>query len=430
MRKLLSLALILTSFAPGVSSAGFESEHLKIGLTGRFRWENASQYNLVDQKQFSSIRLRTNFTFTGIENVKIFVEPQFNKVLGAPTYVPSATGTNSPSETSGNSGYGGGIDSVSFRNAFFDFSLSDKFNFIAGRQVLVYGDSLIMGASDWGVYGRSFDALRLKYDDKTTSVDLFQAKVVEHQTSTTTKGRDKDYYGLYASVKASETIKAIDVYGFYLQDRQSDSADVVDATRPWHFGTYGTRLVAEFYSFQWKFEAAKNFGSENSSYISAKDEHNGMFDTRITYSFSDRFNQKLALQVYRAGENWRDLYPTTSEAFGFVDVIGRRNTTGGAIHWNASWTEKWGTDFSVFYFQRTSTDSRAYQPDSRTAIGNTLSKSRDIGSETDLKVKHFVNKNVTVTAGANVFFIGTYLKDTLERTITPSYGYFMIETKY
>lgn len=84
----------------------------------------------------------------------------------------------------------------------------------------------------------------------------------------------------------------------------------------------------------------------------------------------------------------------------------------------------------MFYFQRTSTDSRAYQPDSRTAIGNTLSKSRDIGSEADLKVKHFVNKNVTVTAGANVFFIGTYLKDTLERTITPSYGYFMIETKY
>ncbi|MBX3020879.1 MAG: alginate export family protein [Bdellovibrionales bacterium] len=401
----------------------------KTGLNARFRWENSDQYNLIDHKQFSSIRVRPNVTFTGIEKLKVFLEPQFNKTLGAQAYVPTGTAANTPTDTSGNTSYAGSLDTLYMRNAYMDLSLSKELSLIVGRQALAYGDQYILGLSDWGVYGRSFDALRMKYATETVSIDLFQAKIVEDTMPTASKDGDKDLYGLYASFAPSQVLKTVDVYGFYMQDKQADTVAPADVTRPWHFGVYGARFVTDFGAWAWKLEAAKNFGSENSSYM-GRDEKNDMIDTRVDYRFGEVYKQKLGLQMFRSGENWRDLFPTTFEAFGRTDVLGRRNVTGAGLRWNAQWSERWSTDVDVYYFQKTGADTTVFQPDSKTAVGSATQKSRDVGSEVDLNVKHMMNKNLTLGGGFNFFRLGSHLKESAGRDRNPTYGYFMIEAKY
>ena len=47
-----------------------------------------------------------------------------------------------------------------------------------GRQELIYGDERLIGAFDWDNIGRSFDAAKLRYEQKTFWVDAFVGRVL------------------------------------------------------------------------------------------------------------------------------------------------------------------------------------------------------------------------------------------------------------
>ncbi|MCM2282653.1 MAG: alginate export family protein [Bdellovibrionaceae bacterium] len=382
---------------------------------------------MTNRKEFSSIRLRPNFTFTGIEKLKVFIEPQYNKIFGQPAYVGSSATANTATETSGNASYTGSLDSVYLRSGYLDLSLSETLNLLVGRQDLSYGDFYILGPSDWGAFGRSFDAIRLRYSDPGFWVDVFQAKVVETQPSSTGFGDDKDFTGVYASILPSEQVKSIDLYALYLSDQQNRVAASTDNTRPWYFGAYGSRLVTAFGDLAWKAEYAKNFGNENSSALT-QNSNNDMLDTQVSYQFNPV--HRLGLNFFRAGQNWREIYPTTFVPVGRADILGRRNITGGALRWNAQWDERWTTDVDFLAFQRTNKDQTAFQ-NSGAALGSAAVASQDVGTELDLVAKYMMSKGLALTTAVNVFQVGNYLKAIRPTaTPTPFYSYFMIEAKY
>jgi len=435
--KIILAPLLLAPFAlPAAAvealNAKPESESpWKWSLYSRYRYEDANQYNLVDRKQFSSLRLRPRFTFTGIENLTLTVEPQFNKILGDTALVPTSGTANSVTETSGNSNATGSADSINLRTASLDLSVAETLHLVVGRQALAYGDQVILGASDWGVYGRSFDALRFRYTPAPSfSLDLFQAKIVETFSSAKHNGGDKDLSGLYGSWLSEGVLKTLDLYGFYLQDQRSPSAEPVDATRPWHFGVYGTRFVTGEGVWTWALEAARTFGSENSARF-GKNSENDMIDTRVDSLFGEGSGQKLGLQLFRAGPEWRELAPTTFEALGRTDVVGRRNLTGAALHLASTWSKTWSTNADLYYFQRTNADTTAFQPDGSTALGGTTSPGKELGSEADFVAKYAMNPGLSLSGGGGVFFPGAYLKDSLNgKKETPAFLYFMIEARY
>lgn len=414
------LVVGLAFFAVPSFAQELKNDAWKFGIRSRFRWEDSNQPQLSSLRQFSSIRIRPQITFTGIDKLKIFMEPQYNKILG---------NQSGSVDTSGNSSYPGTIDTVNMRNAYLDLSIREDLNFIAGRQTLAYGDQFIIGTSDWGVYGRSFDALRISYKIPALAVDLFQAKIVEAQATSTNNGNDKDLTGLYISFFPSENLKVVDLYGFYLNDGQKVETAPADSSRPWHFGAYGTRVVTEFGNWEWKIEFAQNFGDENTPALDAHiDDY--MVDSRADYRFDGSGNKhKIGLHVFSAGMNWRDLYGTTHVPFGRSDVIGRRNITGAAIHWNTNWSEQWISTIDLYAFNRTHDGQPVYQTDSKTALSSPDSGSRNVGYEIDLNLKKPLNPNLSVSAGINFFMIGPYL-EAKGGGHTPHYGYVMMEANY
>jgi hypothetical protein len=408
----------------------------KFNLNFRTRWEDSNQADatLTDRKQFSHIRIRPMVTFEGFQQMKVVMEGQYAKILGAQNLQPSTAAANASVDTSGNTSYSGGADTLTFRQAYLDMALNENTSLIIGRQALQYGDQMIIAPSDWGVFGRAFDAARLKYTWDKNSAELFHSKIVENTSTTSAKGDDKNLAGLYITLVPHENVKAWDLYGFYQSDDQATTsngsgASATDATRPWYFGTYGTRVATDFGSWGLKAEYAQNFGTENSAAM-GENKENSAIDSTLWYKMGETVKHQFGLQYFQAGKNWRELYPTTNSALGRVDVVGRRNLSGVGLHWNAVWSDLWSTDVDGYLFQRTSTDATAFSTNSTTAVGGLASDSKDVGSEVDLIAKYAWQKNVNIVLGACFFQEGSYLKDSITDTRTPHYGFALIEGKY
>ena len=73
-----------------------------------------------------------------------------------------------------------GDDSFDFRQGWIEIGDPKVFPLMvkAGRQILSYGDERLIGAFDWNNIGRTFDAVKLRWDAKVWSVDAFASSVV------------------------------------------------------------------------------------------------------------------------------------------------------------------------------------------------------------------------------------------------------------
>ena len=107
-----------------------------------------------------------------------------------------------------------GDDSFDLRQAYIEigdpklFPLSLK----AGRQLLGYGDERLIGGFDWNNIGRTFDAVKLRFEQPGWWVDAFASSVVVPVRGSFNKSdafydddnfiSDTLFYGLYASTSA------------------------------------------------------------------------------------------------------------------------------------------------------------------------------------------------------------------------------------
>lgn len=402
---------------------------IKFNMGARYRMEDGAYSDLSNRRQFSHLRVRPMLTYDGGQGTKVVLEGQYTKVMGRESLEASSTTANAAVETSGNTAYRGQSDAMWMRQAYIDLKLSEKVNLLLGRQALSYGDQYILGPSDWGVYGRAFDAARVKWaaTDKT-NVEVFQATLAEAtETNSADKG-DETLSGFHLTHALNDTVKEINLYAFLQNDdRRSVTGTTTNSN---YFGVYGTRFLTEFGNITWKLEYAKNYGPDGSVYVtSGEDKKNDMIDTEVGMKMGDN---RLALQMFTAGENWRELFPTTNSALGRTDVLGRRNLTGAAIHHNAKWSDLWSTDVSLYYFTRTSKDTAVYSTNSTTARGTSTVSARDVGTELDLVAKYKLNKDTTLSGSISGFEYGKYFKDStnVDDKKKPVYGFLMVETKY
>lgn len=395
----------------------------KFGISSRFRFEDSNYFDLNERKQFSHIRIRPTINYESESGTKIVLEPQYVKILGL-----QITGTP-PTETSGNSTYTGSLDTLWMRQAYMDIKLSDEVKMQLGRQMLSFGDQVIIGQADWGVYGRTFDTVRFKWAKENSAVEVFQAKIAEITSSVQVNGSDKDLTGIHASFSPHEKVKTWDLYYFYQSDNRNPTVSPADASRSTYFGTYGTRFVTSFGNFEWKFEYAKNYGEENSAYMT-DDKKNDMIDTTLSTSLDETKKHKVGFQFFTAGENWRELYPTTHSHLGRNDLLGRRNLTGISLFHNAKWSDLWSTDVYAYSFQRTGKNSTSFSTNGTTAVGAGGLTSKDIGTEIDLAAKYQLQKETTLSVGTAFFQYGKYLKDSTAKDKNPHFAYFMVESKF
>ena len=283
---------LTTAVAPAVAPPAAPKSDWTYGLSARVRHENGTQFNLRDRKDYSSIRLRALVTFTGFEGVKVVAEPQYNKLWGQSPYVGSSTGANEAIVSSGNQQYTGNLDSLTFRSAYLDWSVRPGLNLLLGRQVIQYGDAVIIGVNDWSVHARPFDAARLRYVWRSVNVEAFRAKIVDTQNTKAQLGEDKVLDGIYVTYAPGFFVRGIEAYNFWVDDKQKQT-DPDDKTRPWKFGVTGGRLLLGKGDWSARAEYGKNFGPPERN-PAEYGKNNAVFTARTDYQFHGRYAQSLA----------------------------------------------------------------------------------------------------------------------------------------
>ncbi len=396
---------------------------------------------------YTSLRIRPNLNIKVNPDLAVVIEPQYSKTFGAVAFVPSTTSANTATASVSDPNYNGAVDSFTMSQAFLDIKMDYGLSLQAGRLSLAYGDHIVLGSGEWTDFARRFDALKLRYTQDKSYIDIIAAKVIENNKTTNASSDgsgtndDRDFNGVYASWNVNENLKALEAYYLYIYDNRAANATPNSspssgtAVRPAYFGTQGLRFVSAFDKVGWKGEYAQNFGGEGTDFIaSGQKDKNDMMDTEVSYNFGDSMKTRLGLEYFTAGKNWRELYPTPVKALGIVDVVGRRNLTGFGLHYTGSFGDKYALEADYYIFKRTSTDATAYGL--AAGFGSASDSSDDVGSELDLAGKYIASKNLTWTLGMNVFMPGTYTKNA-QNTATAGtggrvshYGYVLADVKF
>lgn len=277
-----------------------------IGGEIRVRVEDASTGNTGVQSQEKVLqRTRLNIDANVVKNTKVFISLQDSR----------AWGEEANTVTTGNEGQG-----VDLSQGYFQYDKigGQPLSIKVGRQLLAYGDQRLIGHLEWSNNARRFDAVKLMYDTKAFSLDLWTAKVGEPAATTTTPtglgDKDSCFRGLYATVKTIPN-NTLDLY--LLQDKN-------DLTKKDEY-TYGTRIAGKVSSFDYTGELA--FQSGDSALNVSQSAH--AYALKAGYTIPTAMNLRIGAEYdYATGnktsttgknEAFDNLYPTNHYLYGFTD---------------------------------------------------------------------------------------------------------------
>lgn len=229
-------------------------------------------------------------------------------------------------------------------------------SFDAGRFMMNYGDSLVIGSLDWNQAGRAFDGLRsrLRWGDvfvdgflTLTSLDGLQIAEGHPTVTGAFLGGDSYFWGLYSSLGALVTPGFdLDVYLLGNSNVAASGIPAVDdpnvllarggATEV----TLGTRLKQKVKEFDYRLEAGLQAGTRAlpGAVAVTRDVLAYQVDGEVGYLLHPKF--RLGLNGLIASgddpntdviEGWRELYPTGHKFLGLTDVIGARTNVASAV---------------------------------------------------------------------------------------------------
>ena len=200
---------------------------LKLGFEIRHRFEFRSDPNGDENKPDSDFTL---------QRTRIWLDADVNKNVRGYVKLQDVRTWGAEQGTTGNlarvdllEGY------VELRNLGDFSSILENVSVKIGRWQQWYGDHRLIGHLNWANQGRSYDGLKVRWDDKNGNwVDLFAYQIQEDQTGAASgegsgsipapgKGIDQDelLWGMYASFKATDWMK-IDPY-FIIRNRSRDA---------------------------------------------------------------------------------------------------------------------------------------------------------------------------------------------------------------
>lgn len=389
----------------------------------RIRVEGDDRTDLASNRNFGLLRVRPEFSWRAEAPFSMTFTPQFSRTLGEQTTgFTTNTATGIPSQSSGST-----VDpALGVHEAYVNYQPNEDFSLKGGRQVLSYGDELIIGALEWNNVGRSFDAFKARYSYAGGFSDLFFSKIIDNNTVTPNNGGDVNLYGFYNSFDLGEAAKSVDAYIFWKQDSSTTPTSAVGTLAPTtNLGLFGLRAASHIRSLDYRIEGTIETGS-------AVDQGKGaqQIDGELGYSFESSLKPRLAAGYFYAGRNYNQLYPTTHKWLGYADVVGRRNIRGFAVHASAAMSDDFGVKIDFYSFSRASNSSPAYKKlDTTKAIGTASgSSSKALGLEWDVTLTYKLSKPVTLLAGASYFRSGSYITDQMPHW-NPIFYFTQVEIK-
>jgi hypothetical protein len=424
----------------------------------RFRWEirdNNFDFNdannvFTDDNWFLQ-RARIGVKLTLTDWLKVYAQAQDSRELNSdrPDF-PGQLGAE-------------GDDAFDLRQAWVEFGNPKSFPLTlkVGRQILSYGDERLIGAFDWNNIGRTFDAVKLRWEEKLWSLDAFAASVVvpersQYNQSDFVNGTETDrqqvFTGLYFSTTAIP-IQTTDLYALHLHENTGPDYQY-NPLGDTNFLTLGARVKSKPgvfaphedealskdgkavndgkavapkpprpVGFDYDAEFAFQTGTVRGLDLNAFAVHGG-----IGYTFDTAWLPRLGL-AYNFGtgdddpadrniQTFQNLFPTNHKFYGQMDVFSWQNMHDlevsfkvqpvKAVTVKAEYHAFWLETTEDLWYRANGSAATAVRPLNATsrAAGNYA------GSEADLTVTWNVNKYLQVEGGYSHFFAGDYLSDT------------------
>ncbi len=292
-------------------------------------------------------------------------------------------------------------------------------DFIAGRQVLSFGDERVVGPSDWLNEGRTFDALRLDLRHDRYKLSLFTSSVVV--------GRDgvidhhiegNDLYGAYGAMQNLIPGATLEPYVFWRL--APATIPLAETAHRGHLSevTPGVHLAGALRAgFDYDLEMDLQRGTLGVDSIRS---WAGYWNLGRTFAHVPSAPHLYAECNYATGNNnpsgttWStfdQIYPSSHNKLDFADQVGRKNVEqirAGArekivrkLKLNETWEDIWLATIHDALYASSGAISVAADP---------AAPSRRVGQELDFWAEAELNRGLSGGVGYGRLFAGRFLK--------------------
>ena len=405
----------LLSITPARATLTDVADPTRFSVRGdfRFRQEYYNHTDFVTERSASLLRLRPRLTWTPTPEIAVLLQPQAAKAFGEPAFVPNATTGNRAADSSGMAN--SDTSAVTFHQAYADYRPLADVTLRLGRQVLTYGDELVLGALDWANVARSFDAVRVLTKHRYGATDVFTAKLKDTNVVGAGPG-DKDLHGLYTSFEFGAWLNQFDLY---LMDLHDASTRLAPAT----LVAVGARAKSVVGPIDYRAEFTRERG------FATPDGFQYNPEVGYTLPWADH-HPRLGVEYYYATGDYNQLYPSAHRWLGIADVLGRRNVKGVGAHLATAVTSVVDAKLDYHHFERVESARTVFRIDGHTEVGRADgSTAMDLGDEVDLIVKWRAAPGAAWTLGYAKFWSGAFFNDQFAKK-NPDFAYLSLEAEF
>jgi hypothetical protein len=358
-----------------------------------------------------------------------------------------------------------GDDIFDLRQAYVSLGDVKKFPLLltVGRQAISYGDGRLVSDSRWGNFGRTFDAVRLRFEKPQYWLEAFAMRPVQIERHEFNASDSEDNFG---GVYFSTTLvpkQTTDLYFFY-RDKNDNQPDLdptnkIDPEGSWNgpaasFATIGLRVKST--PDKWNgWDYSGEFVYENGD-LYATDRNSQRFDLSAFalavsggYTFKDMvWKPRLGLEYdFASGDDdpndsdshsFQNLYPSNHDKYGLMDEFGWRNLHDLRAQLSLKPMKKLELEGHVHALFLANTDDYWYRSNGISTLRTKTPDGRDVrtigasnfaGEELDLIATYEVTKNIKFQTGYSHFFAGDYLADTGSSS-DADFGFLMVTFSY
>ncbi len=313
----------------------------------------------------------------------------------------------------------------------------------AGRQEMFYGDQRLIGHFGWSNQGRAFDALKLLFSNGDYALDAWLAKRKENNGTAASPNIDRDFYGLYGTLKTLVPNAAWEMYVLF--DREGDTAA---NARKKAFFTVGSRIAGKISGVDYSLELPYQFG-DNGTRVAKSSEDVKIDAYAIASKLGYTFPGESAVRVggeftFASGDDnsgdatsrtFNNLYPTNHLHYGYMDYQGWRNMIGLNANVSGNLMEKKIFLSGQYWNFRLADAKDGWYDAAGNAAGTARSASaagsdRDVGNEINLLARYTYNTQVMLEAGWGYFFRGDMIKKKVTSSGDSDWAYLMMTVKF
>jgi hypothetical protein len=283
---------------------------------------------------------------------------------------------------------------------------------IVGRQTFAYANERILGLSDWGNFGQSFDGavLRAKFDDVT--IDALGAAIVRNENPLGGYRRDVFLTGAWGSWKSAGPLRTAQAFFLFDNPYNTYTTSLLIQQQRYTTGIYAKGEEA---GFDYEIDGAYQFGDINNSQrpdtsvtIAAN-----MVGIRAGYTVKALSNLRIGAGFDRLSGSdpkktdtygaFNTLYGTNHKFYGIMDYF-----TNIPLHTgNLGLQDMFGQlSISIEQVWRFALDVHLFSTVTSSGLSNPATQSeysKNIGKEIDLTIWYSHKGGVDITGGVSIF---------------------------